>query len=492
MESKIVNNHLLRVYVKNGAKKEIITLLAWGDPIQVGAQSGDEYPVRVTLRKEMEDGSFVAEDVDAFVSMKAQFLDPSENDIVRLTFVDVQQGDAAVLETHKGTIVIVDGGENQMFARYLATRFPNTTAGERLPVRAIVVTHGDADHFQGLVKIQESEVHPTKYKQIFIQPELVLHNGLVKRTNADDPDTAFGATDTMNGQKYVVDLADNLLENAPPNMNAKFQSWTQALRHWSTTGNLDVRRVSNKINTNEFKFLLDEGIGVEVLSPLEEQVEGKPGLPMLRETQVKWPKPGEEFTGPETTNTYSASQTINGNSIVLLLTYGKIRILLTGDLNSQAENELLRRAPTLSAHILKVPHHGSADYSPSFLKAVNPVLSVISSGDENERVEYVHPRATLVASLGQYSRKDQALVLVTELVAFFKTMGYAKVFDKNEVPCGAPFFSFKRAAYGIVHIAFNKDKVLVFTHTGKRDLKEAYAFSVSRGDEVRFEEVKPI
>ena len=35
------------------------------------------------------------------------------------------------------------------------------------------------------------------------------------------------------------------------------------------------------------------------------------------------------------------------------------------------------------AEVLKVPHHGSADFSPRMLEAVKPVLSVISSGDES-------------------------------------------------------------------------------------------------------------
>jgi hypothetical protein len=67
-------------------------------------------------------------------------------------------------------------------------------------------------------------------------------------------------------------------------------------------------------------------------------------------------------------------------------------------------------------------------------------------------------------------------VLVTEMVAFLKTEGWAiRVGDKKL----EQFFSFSRSAYGIVHVRTDGERVLVFTHTGKRDLKEAYAFTIA-------------
>lgn len=60
--------------------------------------------------------------------------------------------------------------------------------------------------------------------------------------------------------------------------------------------------------------------------------------------------------------------------------------------------------------------------------------------------EYVHPRATLMTSLGRRSRGDRELVFVTEMVAFF------------EVPP-------------------------VFTDSVRRDLHAAYAYDIdAHGD----------
>ena len=103
-------------------------------------------------------------------------------------------------------------------------------------------------------------------------------------------------------------------------------------------------------------------------------------------------------------NSLSDSHTINGHSIVLRLTYGNVRFLFGADLNDESEQLLLARAradgTSLTSEVLKVPHHGSADFSPAILDAIRPVVSVISSGDESGAKEYIHPRAGLVGALG--------------------------------------------------------------------------------------------
>ncbi|HOI45040.1 MAG TPA: MBL fold metallo-hydrolase [Candidatus Aminicenantes bacterium] len=498
MNHKIVNMDLLKVYQVKGGKKKLVTVLGWGDPIQAGDPDGDGIPVAIKSRTQMADGSIKADDLTGFVSKKARFLDPIDNDIMRFTLVDVQQGDGAVLETPKGTKVFIDGGENQMFARYLATRFPGTSEDQRLKVDAVIVTHGDADHVAGLVKVHASEKNATAYKRIFIHPGKVLHNGLVKRPNEDDPRKAFGKTVDEDGKAYITDLADDPRTLKPEEVNKNFKSWIKALDDWAKAGPFKIARLSDKTGAGELAFLNSEGLEFLVLGPLEKTLaNGKPALPLLREPPKAVPGEEPEASGGGPAGTaprYSVSHTINGNSIVLLLVYGNIRLLLTGDINEESEEELVKRHEAggidLTADFLKAPHHGSADFSPEFLQKIQPVVSVISSGDENERVEYIHPRATLVGALGKYGRVERPLVFITELVAFLKTMGYARLVDKNDKPEGARFFSFKRESYGVVHLSFNKQRMLVFTHSGKRDLKEAYAYTVDPGGQVRFDKLR--
>ena len=96
----------------------------------------------------------------------------SEAGVLRIDFVDVQQGDGSVIETPGGKVVLVDGGDNQLFARYLASRFRRTSASKPKEIDCILVTHGDADHFLGLVEIHDSETDPGlgAPKRLFIRP----------------------------------------------------------------------------------------------------------------------------------------------------------------------------------------------------------------------------------------------------------------------------------------------------------------------------------
>jgi competence protein ComEC len=70
----------------------------------------------------------------------------------------------------------------------------------------------------------------------------------------------------------------------------------------------------------------------------------------------------------------------NDRSVVLRLTFGESRVLLTGDAGSKLEREILEASPhRLEADVLKVGHHGSrGSTSVPFLAAVRPRLAILS------------------------------------------------------------------------------------------------------------------
>lgn len=79
----------------------------------------------------------------------------------------------------------------------------------------------------------------------------------------------------------------------------------------------------------------------------------------------------------------------NNASVVISLSYGKLKLLFTGDIALEAQKWLLEyKRPYLRAQVLKVPHHGSRYFEADFLKAVNPKIAVVSVGAQNN---FGHP-----------------------------------------------------------------------------------------------------
>lgn len=75
---------------------------------------------------------------------------------------------------------------------------------------------------------------------------------------------------------------------------------------------------------------------------------------------------------------------INDHSLVMRLTFGRVSVLLTGDIEEQAEKDLLIAPNRVEAVLLKVPHHGSLSSShETFLDAVAPGMAVVSAGYRN-------------------------------------------------------------------------------------------------------------
>ena len=88
----------------------------------------------------------------------------------------------------------------------------------------------------------------------------------------------------------------------------------------------------------------------------------------------------------------------NNSSVVLRATIAGVRILLPGDAELEAQDDLLASGVDLRADILKVPHHGSAYSDPAFLQAVHAKVALISVGLHND---YGHPSPLLLAELAR-------------------------------------------------------------------------------------------
>lgn len=92
-----------------------------------------------------------------------------------------------------------------------------------------------------------------------------------------------------------------------------------------------------------------------------------------------------------------ATNDLNNNSIVLKITYGKTSFLFTGDAEREEEQDILSKDYDLSATVLKVGHHGSANSTTyPFLREIMPKYAVISVGKNNS---YNHPSEDALSRL---------------------------------------------------------------------------------------------
>ncbi|HSE18821.1 MAG TPA: MBL fold metallo-hydrolase, partial [Pyrinomonadaceae bacterium] len=461
-----------------GDKLKTIVLF-WGDEVKVTGKQGDQNVVEFQQR-EWRNGKYETVKYAGLLPKKTTF---SDNSVLKVRFVDIGQGDGAIVETPKGQILFIDGGEEEHMRRYINVAYSQVLRTKALDCAAIIVTHGDADHFAGLTQLvkatRNSKGDP------MLTADRVFHNGLVKMANASGS-TAFGRNVRLDGKTYAIQLEDDLTQVDDSRMNTPFKEWKEALKGLRNKAGKKpkIERIEFG-DSDKFDFLAAEDIGVQVLGPITEIVKSRPALRFLK-------KPGS--------SSLSASHTVNGHSIVLRLTYGNVRLLFGADLNEESEESLLERARkdniSLAAEVLKVPHHGSSDFSPRILEAIRPVVSVVSSGDENSAKEYIHPRSGLVGALGRYSRAtvNKPLIFVTEMVAFFRRFpGRNKITsltktgkDGKELYEG--FNAYMKSSFGIVHVRTDGKRVLVATHSGKEDQKESYVFHVDERGDIKFED----
>jgi competence protein ComEC len=108
----------------------------------------------------------------------------------------------------------------------------------------------------------------------------------------------------------------------------------------------------------------------------------------------------------------------NDASLVLRLTDGDARFLLTGDIEKQTEEKLVEARLPLGADFLKVAHHGSKTSSTDdFLAAVSPRYAAVSVGESNS---FGHPAEAVVERFEERGTKllrtdrDGAITALTD------------------------------------------------------------------------------
>lgn len=323
--------------------------------------------------------------------------DIQENRLLEIVFVDIGQGDGALVVTPDDRKLLIDAGQGDNMSRFLRWRFNR----RKVKYDALVISHSDQDHYKGFNDIIADEN---------VSVDVVFHNGLVERKAKD----VLGPLIPKDGITYVADIVQTntalrTLMKKPQGAKA-YPKLLSAMIASKRVGSFRAVSVHDKYLPG-YEPSTQRDYRIAVLGPV---VEGSQAKPLLR------------WFG-------DAGKTKNGHSVVLAMEYGAVRILLGGDLNSLSEDLLLchhagvDRLPeygqalddvisaarrSLRCDVAKACHHGSADYTEPFLRAVDPIATVISSGDDEP---HAHPRADALGGIGRWARNRRPLIFSTEL-----------------------------------------------------------------------------
>ena len=138
-----------------------------------------------------------------------------------------------------------------------------------------------------------------------------------------------------------------------------------------------------------------------------------------QEAKVEILNAGGEY--PDT----SKGKDINNDSIVMMLSYRSVKVLFTGDIEEEEGLDLVdefctrakKRCRKLDSDIVKIPHHGSAHFSPQLVKFADAEHVLISASFKNK--SFHHPRESALHAYEEfgaehfYSTSDEPQTNIT-------------------------------------------------------------------------------
>lgn len=141
---------------------------------------------------------------------------------------------------------------------------------------------------------------------------------------------------------------------------------------------------------------------------------------------------------------YTGSNAVNNYSPVMMVEFNGQKIMLTGDITSQVELEVVNNHATLDGYldvdVLKLAHHGSnTSTSALFLESTKPEFAIISVGNNS----YGHPSIDVMNRIYDYSINHQSdlhnNVLQTKKmgnIVFYvnpnSTVNYLTIYNAND------------------------------------------------------------
>lgn len=228
---------------------------------------------------------------------------------LRVSFLDIGQGDSILIQTPSGHDMLIDGGPTDTVLEKLHDRMSYFDRD----LDVVIATHGDADHVTGLIAVLE-QYDVKRFVKSPIEAQTGIFDDFLSHI------TDEGAEVYVGKKGDVIDFGDGVVAYILyPNKN-----------------------ISTKTETNDA-------------------------------------------------------------SVSVVVTYGKQSFLLTGDLGTKFEPELIQLVLPKDVTVYKAGHHGSKYSSgEQLLTYIKPEYAVISAGKDNK---YGHPNPEAVERLQKYSKE---------------------------------------------------------------------------------------
>jgi competence protein ComEC len=147
-----------------------------------------------------------------------------------------------------------------------------------------------------------------------------------------------------------------ILDSGQPHISSLYRKFLEGIKS---------KRIAYKLARKGQKFKIGTKLKLEILNPSENFISG-------------------------------TESDLNNNSIVAMFVYGRSKFLFPGDVENEAEGNLLSFGDKLKSDVIKIPHHGSAKNSWQFLKEIKPKVVVISVGRGNS---FGHPAESTLNKL---------------------------------------------------------------------------------------------
>ena len=354
----------------NSDGEKVATHLLWGDKVTIKSYDPTNPNPLIKVRARGRNG---------FVNWD-HLCDES---LLELYFIDVGQGDGILIKTPEGKHIMIDGGykraaqqSGKNAADFVDWKFFKDYGMNSIELDAMISSHNDADHYGGLWDL----INPSE------QDELNIETSNVNITKFYHAGVGWFKKDGSRSLGPIEDDKITLLSEDLAEISQLYHSGRDGYKlqgEWASfikcliDKQIPTERISSR--TGFLEQFESENFRIKVLSPIESEYNDKPAYESLG----------------------SNSQNTNGHSITLRLEYNSVRILLTGDLNSESQHRLMSfyedNMSEFACDITKSCHHGSDDCSFEFLSHLSAGATIISSGDAEG---HSHPRPSIVAASG--------------------------------------------------------------------------------------------